>query len=220
VTVVLIADDDQALTTALTTLLEASGYEVRSAATTDEVLNLWPRAHPDLLVVDLHMPGDGLELVRKVREESSVPMLVLSADHREEMKVAALDAGADDYVEKPFAAAELLARVRASLRRGGIVGEFVTVGRLILDAAVRSASIGDQTVSLTTTEYDVLKLLASSDSFFPTEDILHRVWGPNYQDEREYVRAYIRRIRAKLTELGGAAEIESKPGLGYRLTVG
>jgi two-component system KDP operon response regulator KdpE len=134
------------------------------------------------------------------------------------MKVSALDAGADDYVEKPFAAAELLARVRASLRRGGIVGEFVTVGRLVLNAAERSASIEDRTVSLSATEYDVLRLLASTDSFVPTEEILHRVWGPGYQNEREYVRAYVRRIRGKLDTLGGAS-IESRPGLGYRLTV-
>lgn len=217
---VLIADDDPSLLDTLATLLRASGYEVETATSTAEALIRWPRAHPDLLIVDLHMPGDGLKIVRSVTNQTSIPVIVLSADHLEETKVVALDAGAEDYVTKPFAAAELLARIRVALRRTAHPGQPITVGPLTLSEAVRSAATSAGTVSLTPTEYELLKRLALAEGFVTTTDLLKDVWGPAYHTEHEYVRAYVRRLRDKLDTLGLPRCIESRPGLGYRLALG
>lgn len=217
---VLIADDDPALLDTLATLLRASGYVVETATSTAEALNRWPRAHPDLLIVDLHMPGGGMRMVRTITDQTSVPVIVLSADHLEETKVVALDAGAEDYITKPFAAAELLARIRVALRRTAHSDQPITVGPLTLSQGDRSASTSTGTVPLTPTEYELLKRLALAGGFVTTTDLLKDVWGPAYHAEHEYVRAYIRRLRDKLDTLGLPRCIESRPGLGYRLALG
>jgi two-component system KDP operon response regulator KdpE len=214
---ILLADDDQALRSAVTTLLEASGYSVEATSSGAETLDRWPRTHPDLLIVDLHMPGGGEELVKTIATDTSVPVIVLSADDREEVKVAALDAGAEDYVTKPFSAAELLARIRVVLRRGGKPDEDIQIGPVRLSPNTYSVGMHGHTVSLTPTEFDLLKKLAETPGFITTADLLAEVWGPAYQTEQEYVRAYVRRIRSKLESIGLPDAIESRPGVGYRL---
>lgn len=214
---VLIADDDRSLLDAVTTLLEAAGYSVEATTSGAETLDRWPRTHPDLVIVDLHMPDGGEELVKTIAKDTSVPVIVLSADDREEVKVAALDAGAEDYVTKPFSAAELLARIRVVLRRGGKPDADIEVGGLILSPSTRSVTANGRTVPLTPTEFDLLRTLAGSAGFISTADLLSEVWGPAYQTEQEYVRAYVRRIRSKLDAIGLVDLIESRPSLGYRL---
>jgi two-component system KDP operon response regulator KdpE len=216
---VLIADDDPSLLIAVSMLLEASGYSVEATSSGAETLDRWPRAHPDLLILDLHMPGGGMELVRTITKDTSVPVIVLSADDQEEVKVAALDAGAEDYVTKPFSAAELLARIRVVLRREGKPEEEIEVGPLRLSQQTRSVTAKGQTVSLTPTEFDLLRTLASSVGFVSTTDLLGEVWGPAYRTEQEYVRAYVRRLRSKLETIGLVDLIESRPGLGYRIKI-
>jgi two-component system KDP operon response regulator KdpE len=216
---VLIADDDPSLLEVVSVVLHASGYEVETTASTAETLNRWPRSRPDLVIVDLHMPGDGMELVRAISKSTSIPVIVLSADHQEEVKVAALDAGAEDYITKPFTAAELLARVRVALRRVARESEPITRGPLTLSETDRTASTDTASVALTATEFDLLKKLALTYGFITTVDLLKEVWGPAYSTEHEYVRAYIRRIRTKLDTLGLPQVIESRPGLGYRLNI-
>jgi two-component system, OmpR family, KDP operon response regulator KdpE len=217
---VLIADDDPTLLEIVGTLLQASGYDVEITTSTTEALNRWPRSHPDLLIVDLHMPGDGMKLVKTISESTATPVIVLSADHQEEVKVAALDAGAEDYITKPFTAAELLARIRVALRRTAPANEPITLGPLTLSETARAATTRFGSVSLTPTEYELLKKLSVTEGFITTSDLLRDVWGPSYHTEHEYVRAYIRRLRNKLDNLGLPQAIESRPGLGYRLTLG
>jgi two-component system KDP operon response regulator KdpE len=201
-------------------LLEASGYVVATTASTAETLDRWPRTHPDLVLVDLHMPGGGMELVKAITRETSIPVIVLSADDQESVKVAALDAGAEDYITKPFGAAELLARIRVALRRTARDTRPIEVGAMSLSEANLTASVGDTSVTLTPTEFDLLKVMALKEGFVTTADLLNDVWGPAYKTELDYVRVYIRRLRAKLESLGAVNPIESRPGLGYRLTVG
>jgi two-component system KDP operon response regulator KdpE len=201
-------------------LLEASGYAVATTGSTAETLDRWPRTHPDLVLVDLHMPGGGMELVKAITRETSIPVIVLSADDQESVKVAALDAGAEDYITKPFTAAELLARIRVALRRSPWKGGPITVGGMTLSEADLTVSVGTAAVKLTPTEFDLLKVMALKEGFVMTADLLNEVWGPAYLTELDYVRVYMRRLRAKLDSVGLANAIESRPGLGYRLTVG
>lgn len=214
---ILIADDDEALLATVSMLLGASGYTVEGTTSGAATLDRWPRTHPDLVIVDLHMPGGGLDLVIKIAKDTSVPVIVLSADNREEVKVSALDAGAEDYVTKPFSAAELLARIRVVFRRQDKVQEGIEVGPLKLLPESQSMEANGQTIRLSPTEFDLLSTLASSVGFVSTSDLLAHVWGPAYQTEHEYVRAYVRRVRSKLDSIGLVNLIESRPGLGYRL---
>jgi len=214
---ILIADDDPSLLGTVSMLLEASGYSVEATGSGAATLDRWPRVHPDLVIVDLHMPGGGMELVRAIAKDTSVPVMVLSADDQEKVKVAALDAGAEDYVTKPFSAAELLARIRVVLRRGSRLEEEIEVGALKLSPQSQSMEANGQRIPLSPTEFDLLRTLASSDGFVSTSDLLANVWGPAYQTEHEYVRAYVRRIRSKLEAIGLVDVIESRAGLGYRL---
>lgn len=215
-TTVLIADDDPAFRETMTTLLEASGYIVVAVGSVAEALGRFSRVHPDALIVDLHMPGEGMRLVESVAASTSVPVIVLSADDQEAVKVAALDAGAEDYVTKPFSASELLARLRVVLRRGGVEA-VIEAGSLQLSTPSHTVSRYDQTVALTPTEFDLLRALAAAPGFVATSHLLSEVWGPAYHHEHEYVRVYVRRLRAKLSRLGLSDAIESRPGLGYRL---
>ena len=217
---ILISDDDPGLLDTVSMLLEASGYEVHTARSAPEALDRWPRVHPDLVIVDLHMPGGGIDLVETITRRTSTPVIVLSGDVDEAVKVAALDAGAEDYVTKPFSAAELLARVRVALRRTDPGTNPITVGELTLSEVDLTAATGNESVKLTPTEFDLLKAMASSDSYVSTHELLNQVWGPAYRTELEYVRVYIRRLRGKLDSIGLTNVIVSRPGLGYRLAVG
>ena len=214
---VLIADDDRAFLRTLSTLLEASGYTTVTAESLVEATDRFPRAHPDLVIVDLHMPGGGMRLVESLAGHSTVPVMVLSGDHDEAVKVQALDAGAEDFVTKPFAAAELLARVRVMLRRGGRTGAEIVAGRLTLLPASLSVRGPAGSAELTPTEFELLRALARAEGFVTTGDLLAEVWGPAYSREQEYVRAYVRRIRGKLAGIGLGDAIDSRPGSGYRL---
>ena len=214
---ILIADDDASLLVTISMLLTASGYSVEATTSGPETLDRWPRSHPDLVIVDLHMPGSGVGLVRAITKDTSVPVIVLSADHQEDVKISALDAGAEDYITKPFSAAELLARVRVALRRVVRLQEEVEIGPLTLSTQSQSMEANGRTIPLTPTEFDLLRTLASSTGFVSTSHLLAQVWGPAYQTEHEYVRTYMRRIRSKLETMGLVDMIESRPGRGYRL---
>jgi two-component system KDP operon response regulator KdpE len=214
----LIVDDDPALVEAVAVLLEASGYQVSKSLDGADALQSWPRSRPELAICDFHMPGGGLDLLRAMSSEAGIPVIVLSADHNEELRVAALDAGADDYITKPFSAAELLARIRVVLRRAPSGKTRTEAGMLQLDPEEVAARSEGKSVRLTPTEFAVLRVLADRPGFVPTADLLRMVWGPLYRSEVDYVRIYISRIRKKLEKLGLHGLIESAPGLGYRLS--
>jgi two-component system KDP operon response regulator KdpE len=217
---VLVCDDDPAQLSALSVLLEAAGFEVSTAATGTEALVRWRASRPDLVICDFHMPAGGLDLVKAVSSEAGIPTIVLSADHQESVKVAALDAGADDYITKPFGAGELLARARVALRRTADPAQEIRAGALTLRESDLTARMGGVSVHLTPTEFNLCKTLAVRDGFVATGDLLAAVWGPAYQTELDYVRIYVRRIRQKLEGIGLVDAIENQPGLGYRFTAG
>jgi two-component system KDP operon response regulator KdpE len=160
-----------------------------------------------------------MELVRTISQGTSIPVIVLSADSQEAVMVAALDAGAEDYVTKPFSAAELLARVRVALRRTVPESESISIGSLTISETEMSASVGSASVKLTRTEFDLLQILSRADRFVATSELLNDVWGPAYRSETDYVRVYVRRLRSKLESLGLGDPIQSRPGLGYRLAM-
>ena len=221
-TTILVADDDAAFRGAMRVLLCGAGYDVAEAATAAEAIGRFPRAHADVALVDLRMPGDGLELVRALRAATAIPIVVVSGVDDETMVIDALDAGADDYVRKPFTAGELLARLRAALRHRTVpaAGAAITVGPLVLDPAGRTATLSGRGLELTPTEFDVLRTLAEQpEGFLPTRELLRRVWGPGYEAEATYVRAYVHRLRRKFEEAGLADGIAPEPGAGYRLAL-
>ncbi len=214
----LVVDDDPALLRALRVGLQASGHEVRTAATGADGLREVAEGAPDVVVLDLGLPDiDGLEVCRRIRSWTGVPVIVLSATGSEERKVAALDGGADDYVTKPFALGELQARVRAALRRAasrpGTAS--VGIGRLVVDRAARRALVGGVPIQLTPTEWSLLDELASeAGRVCPREQLLDAVWGPG-DGEAARLHAYVHRLRRKLA--GSAVAIRTAPGVGYSL---
>jgi len=224
---ILVVDDEPQIARVLKTTLSSQGYGVRSAANGEEALQemkTWP---PDLIITDLRMPGiDGLELCRRVRVDSRVPIIVLSVKGEESIKVQALDAGADDYVTKPFSVNELLARVRAALRRAS-AGEAsdapsIQVGDIQINVPDRTVMVRDQEVRLTPKEFDLLVYLARH----PGKVITHRVllaavWGPNSVEQPEYLRVFVGHLRKKL-EVGDNPPryIITEPWIGYRFEPG
>ena len=218
---ILVVDDEPQMQRALTTNLKARGYEVDSALTGEDALELAPRHHPDAVLLDLGLPGiDGIEVVRGLRDWSAVPILILSAREAEPAKVAALDAGADDYVTKPFGMDELLARLRAALRRSTPSDEAATI--TTRDFAVHLADHrvqrDGQYVHLTPTEWQVLEVLVRHPSKLITQrQLLKEVWGPRYETETNYLRLYLAQLRRKLEpEPGQPRYLLTEPGLGYR----
>jgi two-component system KDP operon response regulator KdpE len=218
---VLVVDDDRALLRALRVALSAKGHEVLVAGTGEEGLSAVALRRPDIVVLDLGLPDiDGLEVVRRLRTWSQVPVIVLSATALEDRKVAALDAGADDYVTKPFGMAELEARVRTALRRPaepsgeGRLG----LGVLELDMAHYQATIAGEPVELTAREFELLAFLARHAGKTCTHQmVLQQVWGTTYGAEADYLRVYVYRLRKKLGEKGGPL-LRTVPGIGYCLT--
>jgi two-component system, OmpR family, KDP operon response regulator KdpE len=197
--------DDEAFTTKFVKMnLKARGYDVLTAADGVEALKLFGESRVDLLILDIGMPGmDGFEVLEAVRRESKVPVIVLSARGRESDKVKALDLGADDYLTKPFGVEELLARVRATLRRAGAdqIGEPATYrsGDLEVDFGARRVRRAGEQVTLTAKEYQVLAYLAQhAGKVLSHREILRSVWGPEYGDEAEYVWTYVNRIRRRI----------------------
>jgi two-component system, OmpR family, KDP operon response regulator KdpE len=202
VTRVLVVDDEPQLLRALGTNLKARGYEIDLAPTGEAALALAARNHPDLVILDLGLPGmDGLEVIRGLRGWTRVPILVLSVRDGERDKVAALDAGADDYVTKPFGMDELLARLRAALRRAAPTDEAaeVVTPDFTVDLAAKRVLKGEEEVRLTPTEWEIVEVLVRNPGRLITQrQLLHEVWGPQYSTETNYLRVYMAQIRRKL----------------------
>jgi two-component system KDP operon response regulator KdpE len=223
----LLVEDDEPTRQAVAANLVAHGYEVRQAASGEEALHLWEQARPDLVLVDLGLPGiDGLAVIRYLRREATTPIIILSARDQERDKVPALDAGADDYLTKPFGMAELLARVRAALRRtlgpGADADGRVRIGPLGLDPLKRWVTVGDAELRLTPREYELLKaLLGHAGRVVSGARLLRAVWGVEYADESHYLHVHVAGIRRKLAALDPdgalAGLIVAEPGVGYRV---
>jgi two-component system, OmpR family, KDP operon response regulator KdpE len=219
---ILLVDDDQALLRALRIGLGARGYDVVVAHSGDEGVTQVSLARPDVVVLDLGLPDiDGIEVCRRVRQWSAVPIIVLSAAGTEDRKVAALDAGADDYVTKPFGMAELEARLRVALRRsarpaGDDAPTEITVGRIDVDLVHHMARLDGDALDLTAREFDLLAYLARHAGKVCTHQmILRDVWGSAYGNEAHYLRVYAHRLRRKLGDAGHL--LRTQPGIGYQL---
>jgi len=220
---ILVIEDDASIREVLRALLGSVGFRVVEAATAARA-DIEARAHkPDLLLLDLGLPdGDGLAVIRAVRSWSPVPVIVLSARTMEEQKVAALDAGADDYVTKPFSAAELLARVRAALRRNVRAGDqspTLSFGAVSVDLHRREAGSAEGPVHLTPLEYRVLECMARHSGLIVMQDqLIREVWGPGHLGDSRSLRVCIRNLRGKLEPLPHRPQyLVTEAGLGYRL---
>ena len=223
---ILVVDDEPQLLRALATNLKARDYEVDQAATGEAALMLAASHHPDLVVLDLGLPGiDGLEVINGLRGWSSVPIVVLSVREREADKVAALDAGADDYVTKPFGMDELLARLRAALRRAAPAGKeeaVVTTPDFTVDLAAKRVNRDSEEVRLTPTEWEIVEILVRSEGRLVTQrQLLKAVWGPQYEKETNYLRVYLAQIRRKLEpDPSRPRYFLTEPRIGYRFEPG
>ena len=218
---ILIVDDEPQIRKALRVNLEARGFVTSAAATAHEALALAASSHPDVIVLDLGLPDlDGIEVIHGVRGWTSVPIIVLSARDEEAAKVAALDAGADDYVTKPFGMDELLARVRAALRRRQPDADsaMVTTPDFTVDLASKRIQRSDGPVHLTPTEWHILELLVRNRGRLVSQrQLLHEVWGPQYDRETNYLRLYLAQLRRKLEPTPGSPRyFITEPGMGYR----
>jgi len=221
VTRVLVVDDEPQFLRALETNLRGAGYEVETATTAKEALAAAGLRPPDAIILDLLLPdGTGTEVSRELRAWSEAPIVLVSAVGDEAEKIAALDAGADDYVTKPFAMGELLARLRAALRRAGPAGDPVLdVGPIQIDLDKQSVTVDGRPVHLTPYEYRILKLLALSPGKLLTHrTILQEVWGPAYGAESNYLHVYVSQLRRKLEPDPARPQyLVTEPGAGYRL---
>jgi two-component system KDP operon response regulator KdpE len=218
---VLVVEDEAPILRALTANLRARGYQPDAAGTGEEALRLAAAHRPEAVVLDLGLPGmSGLEVIHGLRGWTSVPIIVLSARGAERDKVAALDAGADDYVTKPFGMDELFARLRAALRRVAPSDEaaVVTTADFVVDLAAKSVTRGDEVVRLTPTEWGIVELLVRNpDKLVSQRQLLQEVWGPQYGDETNYLRVHMAHIRRKLEpEQGRPRYFLTEPGMGYR----
>jgi two-component system, OmpR family, KDP operon response regulator KdpE len=219
---VLVVDDESGIRRALTVNLKARGYEVDAVETGEQALELAARHHPDVVLLDLGLPGiDGLEVIDGLRGWTHVPIVVLSARGAERDKVAALDAGADDYVAKPFGMDELLARLRAAVRRATPAEEdaVVTTDHFSVDlAAKRALDRSGETVRLTPTEWQLLEVLVRNAGKLVTQrQLLQEVWGPAYGDESNYLRVHMAHLRGKLEpDRSRPRYFITEPGMGYR----
>lgn len=223
----LVVEDEEPARRLLRAYLARRGYRVDEAASAGEAMRAWDAHRPDLILLDLGLPDlDGVEVIRRVRRDAATPIIVLSARGEERDKIAGLDAGADDYLSKPFSVGELEARIHAVLRRlgGPDVGPdgLLRLGPIELDPARRSVSVAGNPVHLSPREYELLKVLLSNQGRLVTrERLLRAVWGLAYADAREYLHVYVGRLRHKLSEAGVGPAIEemiaTEPGIGYRV---
>jgi two-component system, OmpR family, KDP operon response regulator KdpE len=222
VTKVLVIDDEVPFARALGISLRARGYQVEIAASGEVALDVAARARPDVILLDLGLPGiDGVEVLRGLRAWSTIPVIVLSARHDERTKVAALDAGADDYVTKPFGMDELLARLRAAIRRVLPPTEepIVTTDTFAIDlGTMKVTNRSGADIRLTPTEWRIVELLVRSSGKLVTQrQVLQQVWGPQYVTETYYLRTYLAGIRRKLEpNPSRPRHFITEPGMGYR----
>jgi len=222
--VVVVIDDEAQIRRLLRVSLETQGFEVHGAGTATEGLQTVLGKKPDIVLLDLGLPDrDGAEALRELRTWSSVPVIILSVRNAEEEIVRLLDAGADDYVVKPFNTGELIARMRVAIRhhaQQSSEGTFVS-GRLSVDMQDRSVKVAGQAVKLTPTEYGLLRLFVQHAGRILTHrQILREVWGPNTDEETNYLRVYITGLRKKLEENPQMPQlIVTEPGVGYRLRI-
>jgi len=223
---VLVVDDEPQIRKTLEVNLRARRYDVDLASTGEEALELAARHHPDVVILDLGLPGiDGIDVVRGLRGWSQVPIVILSVRDREADKVAALDAGADDYVTKPFGMDELLARIRAAIRRSSITDEAPSVATddFVVDLAAHRVSRTDgRDVSLTPTEWQLVEVLVRNrDRLVTQRQLLQQVWGPAYERETNYLRSYMATIRRKLEPNPSQPRyFRTEPGVGVRFVPG
>ncbi len=219
---VLIVDDEPQILRFLRTTLSANGFDVVEAATGSEALRHAAADAPDVIVLDLGLPDmDGKEVLKKLREWSQTPVVVLSARAREAEKIEALDAGADDYVNKPFGIGELMARLRAALRhrlkREGSPPVF-KLGMFSVDLVKRTVKRGATQIHLTPKEYDLLRVFIQNAGKVVTQrQLLEAVWGPAHVEDATYLRVYVGQLRRKIEAEGENPIIENEPGVGYRL---
>lgn len=223
---VLVVDDEAPIRRTLAANLKARGYGVDLAETGEQALELAARHHPDVVVLDLGLPGmDGLEVIDGLRGWTSVPIVVLSARGGERDKVAALDAGADDYVAKPFGMDELMARLRAAVRRAMPVGEEPVVSTEHFTVDLADKKVTDHTgqiVRLTPTEWGLLEVLVRhAGKLVGQRKLLQEVWGPSYGDESNYLRVHMAHLRRKLEpDRSSPRYLITEPGMGYRFVQG
>jgi two-component system KDP operon response regulator KdpE len=218
---VLVADDERPIRRFLNASLSGQ-YTVLEAATGEETLAVTVSGRPDVIILDLGLPDvDGVEVTRRLREWTKIPIIVVSVRDREEDKIAALDAGADDYLTKPFGAGELMARLRAALRRSALPESepVYRAGDLFVDLARRDVSVNGQTITLTPTEYDILRILIQhAGKVLTHQQLVHAVWGTSYEADSHLLRVNISNLRRKI-EIDPARprHIVTEPGVGYRL---
>jgi two-component system KDP operon response regulator KdpE len=218
---VLVVDDEPQILRAVEMKLRGAGYAVEIAATAQEALSKAAMRPPEAIILDVLLPdGRGTDVCRELRTWSTAPILVLSAVDEEKEKIEALDAGADDYVTKPFSGDELLARLRAALRRSRPAGRpVIDVDELRIDLDKRLVTMSGRPVSLTPIEYDLLRLLAQNEGKLMTHPaILREIWGPAYREESNYLHVYISHLRHKIEpDPARPRYIHNQPGVGYRL---
>jgi two-component system, OmpR family, KDP operon response regulator KdpE len=224
---ILVVDDEPQITRVLKTTLSTQGYGVRTASDGDEAIQMMRDWTPDLVITDLRMPNlGGLELCRHIRAKSRVPIIVLSVKGEERIKVEALDAGADDYVTKPFGVHELLARVRAALRRAATPEQpespLIEAGDFRIDIPARSVRVKDREVHLTPKEFDLLIYLARhAGKVLTHRSLLAAVWGGNSVEQPEYLRVFVGHLRKKLEpDEATPRYILTEPWVGYRFEPG
>ncbi len=218
---VLVVDDEPQFLRALQTNLRGAGYDVATATTAEEATSAAALRPPEAIILDLLLPdGRGTDVCRELRKWTDAPIILVSAVGDEAEKIAALDAGADDYVTKPFAIGELLARLRAALRRAGPATEpTIAIAELLLDVEKRSVTMAGRSVHLTPHEFELLRFLAQNEGKLLTHKaILREVWGPAYQRESSYLHVYVSQLRRKLEpDPARPRYILTEPGAGYRL---
>ena len=218
---VLVVDDEPQILRGLKVILRSAGFQVAQAATKREALDAVAVRPPDVMILDLVLPdGSGVDVCRELRGWLQSPIVVLSVVSEEHEKVAALDAGADDYVTKPFGVDELLARLRAALRRAGPSTEpVIEIGELEIDLERRLVLRAGEPVALTPHEFELLRVLAQHEGKLLTHRMLLReVWGPAYQDESHYLHVYVSQLRRKLeSDPARPQYLRTEPGAGYRL---
>ena len=220
---ILVVDDEPQIRRVMRTTLVSRGYVVSDARSGEEALEKLRAERFDLVLLDMNMPGmGGMEACRVIRSESDIPIVILSIRNAEKDKVEVLDAGADDYVTKPFSTPELLARIRAALRRAPLAGpglpEVLDLGRTVIHFAARRVTVDDKEVRLTPKEFDLLRHLASSpDVPIPHAKLLQAVWGPDYGEEVEYLRVFVNQLRKKIEpEPSHPQYLLTEPWVGYR----